>query len=147
MNTQLQDVIASAVDVLDLELVGCELIRRPHRSLLRVYVDKPGGVTVDDCAETSRQIGGVLDVEELMSGRYDLEVSSPGIERPLFTIDHYRRFIGSNIYIKCRELLSGRRQLQGLLEAVTDEEVVMIVDGQRFDVPFENIQKGHIIIL
>lgn len=146
MNAQLEDVIAGAVDALGLELVGVELIRRPHRSLLRIYIDKPDGVTVDECAEASRQIGGVLDVEELMPGRYDLEVSSPGIERPLFTLAHYHRFIGTNIYIKCRELLEGRRQLQGLLEAVIDDQVVMIVAGERVEIPFEMIQKGHIIL-
>ena len=98
----LQEILEAAVTTLGFELVGVDYIAQGHRSVVRVYIDSEVGVTVDDCARVSRQVSAILDVEEPIRSEYTLEVSSPGIERPLFTLAHYQRFIGRAVDIRLR---------------------------------------------
>ena len=92
----LQDRLASLVSNMGYEFVGCELNRHSGGSLLRIYIDKETGVNVDDCARVSRQVSATLDVEDPIQGRYTLEVSSPGIDRPLFDLSHYKKIREKN---------------------------------------------------
>lgn len=126
------------------ELLGIERHRSRRAQLLRLYIDQDTGISVDDCERVSRQVGDLLDVEEAIGGEYTLEVSSPGIERPLFTLAQHQRFVGERIAVKLRHLLDGRRQLQGQLLTVTDESIVLSVDDDQITVPFGLIERSKL---
>lgn len=130
VSEQIETVVGSAVAAVGYELVGAELAGPPRAPLLRVYIDAPAGVTVDDCARASHQIGGALEVENIFAGRYILEVSSPGLDRPLFRAADYARFAGEEARIRLRLPLEGRRQLTGRIGAV-HEDAVEIVEAER----------------
>ena len=140
----LQRVIAPAVEVFGFELVACELHRHGDVNVLRVTVDSPAGVSLGDCAKISQQVGTVLDVEDPINSRYNLEVSSPGLKRPLFTIDHYRRFIGRPVKIRLRVPREGQRQFHGVIVAV-NEEVTLKIDGSGLRVALSEIEKANLI--
>ncbi len=97
---RLSNLIEPIVIGMGYECVGIEFDQ--HRRILRVYIDKPEGVTADDCSAVSYQVGGVLDVEDAVTGQYSLEVSSPGLDRPLFKLEHFVRFVGSDVRLHLR---------------------------------------------
>lgn len=138
--------LAAVVEVMGYELIGVEF--HPHRAnaLLRVYIDCESGVTLDDCQRVSHQLSGLLEVEDPIEGRYSLEVSSPGLERPLFEARHFIRFAGSKVRIQLRELLDGRRKLIGQLLGMCDDNVVIVDDeGREWQVPLEQIEKARLV--
>ncbi len=96
---------------------------------LRVYIDSPEGVDVDDCADVSRQLSAILDVEDPIAGEYSLEVSSPGLDRPLVLPEHYRRFVGETVKLTLAQPLAGRRKFKGRLLEATDDHVVVEAEG------------------
>ena len=113
--------------------------------MLRVYIDKEGGVLVDDCAIVSRQISGVLDVEDPIAVEYTLEVSSPGMERPLFTLEQFAKYAGEQVKIKLRSPFEGRRNFQGLLKGVEEQDVIVQADEHEYLLPVDSIEKANII--
>lgn len=138
--------IEAAVRGLGYELVGVEHIPQGRHSILRVYIDTDAGVTVDDCERVSRQVSGMLDVEDLVRGNYVLEVSSPGLDRPLFTAEHFARFTGNKVKLRLSLPLAGRRNFSGLLQGVHDDEVVVTVDEvgeMRFSL--SNIEQARLV--
>lgn len=122
----LESLLASALAAVDYELVGSELLRNGRHSLLRVYIDREGGVTADDCAKASRQIASVLDVEDPITGSYILEVSSPGLDRPLYTKEHYQRFLGSMIKLRLQVPQANQRQFSGVIAEVKDDDIIVL---------------------
>ncbi|HDS1818453.1 TPA: ribosome maturation factor RimP [Pseudomonas putida] len=142
---QLQALLAPVVTGLGFECWGIEFVSQGKHSVLRVYIDKKDGILVDDCAIVSRQISGVLDVEDPISSEYTLEVSSPGMERPLFTIEQFASHAGEQVKIKLRSPFEGRRNFQGLLRGVEEQDVVVQVDDQEFLLPIDSIDKANII--
>ncbi len=112
---------------------------------MRVFIDSPQGVTVEDCTAVSRQISAILDVENPIHGQYDLEVSSPGLDRPLVTPAHYQRFLGKRARIKLRQPLDGRRNFAGELLAIEDDTVTIMVDGETFALVLSNIEKANLV--
>lgn len=142
---QLQRLLAPTVEDLGYVLIGCELHSRPRHSLLRVYVDRPAGVTADDCAKISRQISAVLDVEDPLSGSYDLEVSSPGLNRPLFVLDHYRQYIGRRIRLRLRIPRAGQRNYKGVIKAVVDEKIIIQSDEESLEIDFSEVDRAKLI--
>ena len=126
---QLQALLAPVVTGLGFECWGIEFVSQGKHSVLRVYIDKEGGILVDDCAEVSRQVSSVLDVEDPISSEYTLEVSSPGMERPLFTLEQFASHAGEQVKIKLRSPFEGRRNFQGLLRGVEEQDVVVQVDN------------------
>ena len=141
---QLQQLLEPAVRAVGLELWGLEYHSSGRKSLLRVYIDGPDGVNVDDCARVSRQIGSVLDVDDAIRSEYTLEVSSPGIDRPLYTLEHYRLFIGYPAKLKLRLPFEGKRKLSGVLGGVDDGEILLIVGEEEYVLPFDSIEKANI---
>ena len=142
----LRPMIAAVVEAMNYELVGIEF--HPHRAnaLLRVYIDSEKGITIDDCQRVSHQLGGVLEVEDPVAGRYSLEISSPGLERPLFEAQHFIRFTGSEVRLQFTELVDGRRKLIGQLLGMRDNDVVIIdSEGREWRVPLERIEKARLI--
>ena len=138
-------ILTAVVEAMGYEWVGMEF--RPSRpsALLRVYIDSETGITLDDCQRVSHQLSGVLDVEDLITGRYTLEVSSPGLERPLFEARHFERFAGSQARLRLREPLEGRRKLVGRLLGMRDDKVVIVDnEGREWQTPLEQVAKARL---
>ncbi|TBU97913.1 ribosome maturation factor RimP [Stutzerimonas kirkiae] len=142
---QLQALLAPVVEALGFQCWGVEFISQGRHSLLRVYIEHENGILVDDCEKVSRQLSGVLDVEDPISTDYTLEVSSPGMDRPLFTLEQYAAYIGEQVKIKLRSPYEGRRNFQGLLRGVEEQDVVVQVDEHEYLLPLDLIDKGNII--
>ncbi len=142
---QLQALLAPVVEGLGFQCWGIEYISQGKHTVLRVYIDKEGGIMVEDCEAVSRQISGVLDVEDPITSEYALEVSSPGMDRPLFTLEQYAAHAGEQVKIKLRTPFEGRRNFQGLLRGVEDQDVVVQVDQNEFLLPIDSIDKANII--
>jgi ribosome maturation factor RimP len=130
-----------------LELVDAELFRAGRRRMLRVYVGKASGVSVEDCARISREVSAVLDAENwLGTDPYTLEVSSPGLDRPFKTLPDWRRNIGREIQVTCREPVEGKIQHQGLLSAVDEEAATLTVDSGALRIPLRLVAVAKIEI-
>lgn len=141
----LQQLLAPSVVALGYELLGCVYISQGRHTVLRIYIDSPNGITVEDCERVSRQLSAVLDVEDPISGTYSLEVSSPGIDRPLFTREHFLRVLGEQVNIKLHVPVDNRRHFRGQLINVVDDNVVVNVDSQEFALPLANIAKANLL--
>jgi ribosome maturation factor RimP len=142
----LVELIRNSVESIGYELVGVEY-RSGEKggSLVRVYIDHADGINVDDCAKASHQISGVLDVEDPIRENYNLEVSSPGLDRPLFSPEHYERYQGSQVKVKLRTKLAGRRRFQGLLVGISEGQVLVNVDGEEYALPLEQIDSARLV--
>lgn len=142
---QIHRLIEPTVTGLGYQLWGVELLSQGRHSLLRIYIESENGITVDDCARVSHQVSGVLDVEDPIQSRYTLEVSSPGIDRPLFLLEQYRNYIGQWLKLRLRTPFEGRRKFAGTLTAIEDDEVVIQIDDEEYVLPFEMIEKANIV--
>lgn len=143
----LQQLLAPVVEALGYELWGVELNARPRHSLLRLYIDSPQGITVDDCAAVSRQASATLDVSDPITGAYTLEVSSPGWDRPLFRAEQYERYKGSRVKVRLARLLEGQRNLDGAIVGADDDGVELeIAADRRIRVPWGAIRKASLVI-
>ena len=139
--------LRAAVEGLGFELVHIDLEKQRGAWFLRIYIDKPGGVTLDDCAQASRQVSTELDVEEVVPGRYTLEISSPGLDRPLRTDEDFLRFVGRKVFIHTREPLHQQRNFVGLLKSL-EAGVVTLQDAQGalWAIPRDLITKARLEI-
>lgn len=130
----------------DLELVELDLVGKPPHYILRIFVDKVGGVNVEECADLSRSLSDYLDTEDLIQGSYTLEVSSPGLERPLLSLDDFRRKIGEQVKIELKFPLDEKKEIKGEIVEVRDNEVVIALEDKVETIPWNGIDKGRIII-
>lgn len=146
-HTRLEELLSPVVVSLGFEFVGMEYLPQGKHSLLRIYIDKPEGVTADDCSAVSHQVSGVLEVEDPISGHYVLEVSSPGLERPLFKLTDFARFNGQCVQIRLQVSLNGRRNFKGTLQGVAEnQQVVLKVDEETINLPWDKIDKARLIV-
>ena len=145
MTDRLHIQIEPTVAGLGYELLGIERGRANGEQLLRLYIDQAAGITVDDCERVSRQVTDLIDAEQLISGDYTLEVSSPGIDRPLFTLDQHQRYIGQQVLVRLRTPLDGRRRLQGVLRAVAPAALVIEVDDATIEVPYREVDRSKLV--
>ncbi|MBS9405189.1 ribosome maturation factor RimP [Halomonas sp. TRM85114] len=141
----LQALIEPVVASMGLELWGIDYLSHGKHTRLVIYIEHENGVTVDDCADVSRQVSAVLDVEDPIHGEYRLEVSSPGMDRPLFTLDHFMRYRGHQVNIKLRSPFDGRRKYQGLLAGVEDDDVLLQLDGEEYCFPIDTIDQARLV--
>lgn len=147
---QVENIARPLVTSLGLELVEIEYKREGRAMVLRLYIDREGGASLDDCAAVSRELSAVLDVEETVPGRYTLEVSSPGLNRPLKNRDDYERYTGRLIKIKTNEPLpdeqgNPRKTFLGKLEGVDRDFVFMhLREGQKARIPLDSITKANL---
>lgn len=144
LEQKLTAMISAPVEALGYELVGVEFIRG-RQSTLRIYIDSEEGITVDDCADVSHQVSAVLDVEDPITVAYNLEVSSPGLERPLFTADHYTRFIGEEVALVLQMAVQNRRKWTGIIKSVEGEMITVTVEGKDDVFALSNIQKANLV--
>lgn len=145
MRERLLTMLEPAIQGMGFELVELEFRDNPADGLLRIYIDRADGITVDDCEFVSHQISGVLDVEDPIPFAYALEVSSPGLDRPLRTVEHFRRFAGETVKIHLDAPMDGRRRYKGTLIGIEDNVVTVNVDGEEFALPLERIAKARVV--
>jgi len=152
MTDKAQDIaalLAPTVGSLGLELLGAEYLPSPGGALLRLYIDVPAGeerqVGIEDCEAVSREVSARLDVEDPISGNYTLEVSSPGVDRPLFTPAQFARFTGEKAKVGLKLPQDGRRRLTGTIVSVGDDSITFEVDGAPLAVAVDNIDKARLV--
>jgi len=141
---QIQQMLESTVEALGFQLWGLEYLSQGRHSTLRLYIDGEDGISVDDCALVSRQVGSVLDVEDPISGDYTLEVSSPGMDRLLFKLEQYAAYVGETIDLRLRHAFEGRRRFKGILKGIEGEDVVVQDDSHEYLLPHSAIERARI---
>ena len=143
---RLAELIRGVVEPMGYELVGSEYLGGGKGdALLRVYIDQADGINLDDCAAVSRQLSAVLDVEDPVKEPYRLEISSPGLDRPLFTREHFERYTGCRARLKMVAKIGGRRNFEGILRGVQELNVVLEVDGEQCILPLDQIDTARLV--
>lgn len=140
----IDELLQPGAEALGYELVAVELTGGDV-SIVRIYIDSPDGITVTDCSKASRQFSAIMDVEDPISNRYTLEVSSPGMDRPLAKPNHFKEVVGSEVKIKMATLVNGRRRFTGELVEATDELAVVEVDGEQTELLYDEMDKARIV--
>ena len=141
-----QGLISSGVIDLGYDLWGVEYIAQGKNSVLRIYIDSGDGITVDDCARVSHQVSGILDVEDIIAGEYNLEVSSPGLDRPLFTLAQFIEFVGYEVGLRLSTAIGGRKAFSGKIAGVVGEEILLEAEGQTHKLPYSYIAKANLSV-
>ncbi len=144
-NPVLVALLEPVIQALGYEMLGIEHSPGGQGSLLRIYIDSEAGIKLEDCERVSEQVTGILDVKDPIRGSYHLEISSPGFDRPLFTLEHFRRFIGHRARMKLREKIAGRRRISGEITAVNQDSVEVKVEGMNYPIPADVIEKARLI--
>ena len=145
VDSTLKALLQPVVEALGCELWGLQLESGGKRKLLRIYIDREEGIAVEDCERVSRQSGAVLDVEDAISGEYVLEVSSPGMDRPLYELGQYERYIGEDVSLRLRFAYDGRRNFKGRLVGVDGDEIILVVADTEYLFPVEGIDKANVV--
>ena len=141
---ELRALLEPVVEKLGYELVYVTESGSKTRTL-RLFIDAPGGITVDDCERVSRQVSDVLNVEGMVEGEYTLEVSSPGLDRPLAKQEHFEQARGKNVSIRMQGLHLGRRKFHGSLVQVRSDAVFVEIDGERYELPYREMQRANLV--
>ena len=145
LERKLVEMLKAPVEALGHELWGLEYIQAGKHSILRLYIDNEKGIFIEDCAETSRQVSAVMDVEDPISTEYTLEVSSPGVDRPLFTAEQYQLYVGETVKVQVTMPVAGSRNLKGTVIGVEGQMLTLSVDGNELIIALDNIRKGNLI--
>lgn len=138
-------LIEPVINAMGYQLWGVEYLGQGKHSILRVYLDKAGGVDIEDCVQASKQISSLLDVEDPIKSEYTLEVSSPGLDRMLFSLAQFQEYAGHHSKIRLTETFEGQRNFTGQIKAVKDDEVVLIIGDEEYTLPYELIEKANLI--
>lgn len=141
------ELIRPVVEGLGYHFWGMEYLSQGKDSVLRIFIENPSenGTDVEDCAKVSRQVSSILDVEDPITGEYNLEVSSPGLDRPLFELEQYKEYIGALVALRLRVPFDGRRKFKGQLTGVEGEDIVLRVDQEEYLLPIDLIDKANIV--
>jgi ribosome maturation factor RimP len=143
---KLTKLVTSTVTALGYELAGVEYLSQGKHSLLRVYIDAEEGIMLADCEKVSHQLSGVLEVEDPIRGQYSLEVSSPGLDRPLFTAEQFARFAGKKVKLKLYRPVEGQRKFNGVIASVEDSRINITLEGDRvLELELDEIEKANLI--
>lgn len=142
---QLRAIIEPIVAELGYECVGIEYSPHPKNGVLRVFIDCENGIQLDDCSKVSHQLSGALDVEDPISGNYQLEISSPGLDRPLFKLEDFGRFAGNSAKIQLVEAVNERRKFTGLLRGINSTNILVEVDNDLMEFPFYMVLKARLV--
>jgi ribosome maturation factor RimP len=142
---QLERVLGPTIEALGCRIWGVELLSQGKHSLLRIYIDRDDGVSIDDCERVSKQVSAVLDVEDPITSSYTLEVSSPGLDRLLFKPEHYAQSVGERVDLRLGIPEQGRRRVIGEMTRYAGGELTVDVDGTPFVVQLTNVQRARIV--
>ena len=137
-------MLETTIEALGFELWGVEYLSQGRHSLVRIYIDAEAGISVDNCAAVSAQVGSVFDVEDPITGEYTLEVSSPGMDRLLFKLEQYSGYVGEIVDLRLRGAFEGRRKFKGVLKGVEGEDIVIQVDDHEYMLPHSAIEKARV---
>lgn len=143
--TQLWELFEPVVQAMGYELVEIEYQPNPKHGVLRLYIDNDAGIQLDDCSKVSQQISGLIDVEDPIPGHFNLEVSSPGLDRPLRKREDFERFKGETVKLKMSMPVNGQRNFKGLLKGLKDDNVLIEVDGKDFELAVVSIDKARLV--
>ena len=141
---RVREAVEPVIEIEGLSFVGAELGREGSRAILWIYIDKEGGVSIDDCAKVSPEVSAALDVDDPITERYEMRVSSPGLDRPLMTNEDFTRSITEDVTIQLATPIQGRRKFTGVIENVTGSEVLVQCADGTHSVPLGYIQKARI---
>jgi ribosome maturation factor RimP len=142
---ELLELLEPAIERLGYELSDLDVNLGGKHGILRVFIDKPDGIGLDDCEKVSLAVSALLDVEDPLPGHYELEVSSPGLDRKLTKIEHFQRFEGETVKVKMRFPIEGRRRFRGTLVSSDDENIVVDVDGEPHTLPVATIDTARLV--
>jgi ribosome maturation factor RimP len=142
---QLERVLGPTIESLGCRIWGIELLSQGKHALLRIYIDRDDGVSIDDCERVSKQVSAVLDVENPIDSSYTLEVSSPGMDRLLFKPEHYAQSVGERVDLRLGAPEQGRRRVIGEMTQYAGEAVTVDVDGTPFVVQLANVQRARVV--
>lgn len=142
---KIQQLLKPLIEDMGYELWGCEYLAQGKHSVLRLYIDKVEGINVEDCQQVSHEVSAILDVEDPITSHYSLEVSSPGIPRPLFYGWQYLRYIGNTVQIKLYQPFEGRRKYVGTIVSADEAELVLRIDDAEKNFPVSNIVKANLV--
>jgi ribosome maturation factor RimP len=142
---QIAELLEPTVSRLGYELSDLEVKVGGKQGILRLFIDKPDGIGLDDCEKVSRAVSAILDVEDPLPGHYDLEVSSPGLDRKLTKVEHFQRFAGETVKVQMRFPIEGRRRFRGTLVSSDDESIVVEVDGESHTLPVATIDTARLV--
>jgi ribosome maturation factor RimP len=142
---ELTNLLEPAIERLGYELVDLEARLAGKGGLVRIYIDKPDGIDLDDCEKVSLAVSALLDVEDPIPGNYNLEVSSPGLDRKLTKIEHFQRFEGEIVKVQMRFPIEGRRRFRGTLVSSDEENIVVEVDGESHSLPLKTIDTARLV--
>ena len=148
LEQKIEELITPSLEAMGLELVQLKVVSGQKSKVLQVFADNPatGRITVDECAKASRTISALLDVEDLISGQYNLEVGSPGIDRPLVKPADYEKYQGFDVKVETALMVNGRRRFKGPLKEVNQDGVVVVVDGEPYQIDFSNINNAKLVL-
>ena len=144
VQNEIEQLLKPTIESMGYQLWGCEYLAQGKHSLLRVYIDKDDGIGIEDCEQVSRQVSALLDVEDPIPGNYSLEVSSPGIPRPMFRNWQYQRYIGQGVHIKLFKPVAGTRKFAGMIVSADDSTLVLDISGTQQEFLFSNIVKANL---
>lgn len=140
----LEQMVAPVATALGCELWGLEYLTQGRYTTVRIFIDGPNGVSLDDCERVSRQVSAVFDVEDPIDGEYTLEVSSPGVDRPLYSEAQYVRYVGETISVRLRIARDGRRRFKGVITKVENGDVFLQVDNKEVQLSIDTIDKANV---
>ena len=145
-DSRIRQLLQPVVEALGCELWGVDLQTGAKTKLLRIYIDKDNDlVGIEDCERVSRQASSILDVEDAINGEYILEVSSPGMDRPLYEIGQYEKYVGEDISLRLRFPYEGRRNFKGRLTGVDGDEIILVVTDHEYLFPVEGVEKANVV--
>ncbi|HUP91956.1 MAG TPA: ribosome maturation factor RimP [Solimonas sp.] len=145
LRDKLVQLLEPVIESLGYELVLLEYSPSTHNSLLRIYVDSPGGINLEDCERVSREITGILDVEDPIPTSYQLEVSSPGLDRPLTKVAHFERFVNEQARVQLLAPRDGRRKFNGRIRAVSETAVTIETPEGATEIPYPEIERARLV--
>ncbi len=145
LEEKLEQLIAPTIESMGFELWGIEYIPAGKHSTLRIFIEKEGGVNVDDCSDVSHQVSAIMDVEDPISSAYNLEVSSPGMDRQLFKPEQFARYQGEQVQIRTSIAVLGRKRFKGPMVKVDAQGVEVEVDAELYEIPFDLIEKANLV--
>ncbi len=145
LETKLTKLLEPVVESLGYELVLLEYMPQRGGAIVRLFIDSLGGITLQDCERVSREVSATLDVNDPIQGNYRLEVSSPGMDRPLVKPEHFERFVGHEISVKLATPRAGRRKFSGRLTGYANRAVSVQAEDGKFDFALDEIERAHLI--
>ncbi len=142
---ELRKLLEPSIERLGYELTDLEARLGGKSGVVRVFIDQPDGITLDDCEKVSMAVSALLDVEDPLPGHYNLEVSSPGLDRKLTKVEHFQRFAGETVKVQTRFPIAGRKRFRGTLVSSNDENIVVEVDGEPHSLPMATIDTARLV--